>query len=99
MLIPTQSKKRAKSVTPGTCPQASDVTGWIEALSIHQAGDEVGPEWKTRTALEAALGLKRSALMGRLQNGMKMGRVECRKFRVPRADGVYHDLPHYRLIG
>jgi hypothetical protein len=85
-------------VEHGTCPQDSDVTKWIEALSIQQNRDEVGPEWKTRTALEAELGLKRCALMGRLQNGMKEGRIECRKFRVARADGFYHELPHYRII-
>ncbi len=95
----TPSKKQGKSVEHGTCQPASDVTKWIEALSIQQNREQVGPEWKTRTALEAELGLKRSALMGRLQNGIKEGRIECRKFRVARADGVCHELPHYRIIG
>jgi hypothetical protein len=94
----TPSKKRDKSAVPGTSRPASDVTKWIEALSIQQNREQVGPEWKTRTALEAELGLKRSALMGRLQYGMKEGRIECRKFRVARADGVCHELPHYRII-
>lgn len=94
----TPSKKQGKSVAVGTSQSSSEVTEWIKALSIQQNRDEVGPEWKTRTALEAELGLKRSALMGRLQNGMKEGRIECRRFRVARADGVCHELPHYRVV-
>jgi hypothetical protein len=70
----------------------------LEALAVPGGSEKPGPDWKSRADLEILIGMKRFALQNFLSKGIQRGAIEMKKFRVRRSDGVFQQVPHYRLV-
>jgi len=94
----SSSTKRKKSGAVGSCQPDSDVTAWLEALSIQAVEEAPGPEWKTLRQIEQMIGRRRGATATFIEEAMKAGKVERKEFATKRSDGVRMICPMYRVI-
>ena len=75
------------------------LAAWCEALAPRHELDVVPQGWLTAVQLGQMLGKDRSTVTGLLQNAIREGRAEVRKFRVKSGQRGIYPTPHYKLAG
>ncbi len=92
------SKKCASPTASGTPQPGSSPSDWLAALGAPETNGAPSKDWLTREQVSTLIDRKRFATQQYLASAIKNGRVEMKKFNIPRSDGAKHFTPHYRII-
>ena len=75
-----------------------DLAAWCAALASPLVADKVPPGWHTAVELAEKLGKSRDSIARSIAAGVRSGRIEMQKFRIPSGQRGLYPTPHYRLL-
>jgi hypothetical protein len=94
----SRSKKPERPTAAGTSQPDSSPSDWLAALGAPETNGAPSKDWLTREQVSTLIDRKRFATQQYLASAIKNGKVEMKKFNIPRSDGAKHFTPHYRII-
>jgi hypothetical protein len=74
-----------------------DLAAWCAALASPLVPDKVPPGWHTAVQLSEMLGKNRDSINRNISAGLRSGRIEMQKFRIPNGQRGLYPTPHYKL--
>ncbi len=83
---------------PGTSPQASDVTLWLNALQVKHEIDKPGPEWKSVEQLHEMLNCSLISAKRYAAKAVKRGTLEKKMFTCLRSNNTRIKRPFFKLV-